>query len=44
MQVTAIGAVLGKHYDKETYVVYYASKMLKDAQINYMTMQKSSLQ
>ena len=33
----AIGAVLGQREDAKTYVVYYASKTLNDAQRNYTT-------
>ena len=36
----AVGAVLGKRIDKKTHVIYYASKMLNDAQRNYTTTEK----
>jgi hypothetical protein len=39
----AVGAVLGQRVDKLSYVIYYASKTLNDAQLNYSTMEKELL-
>ncbi|RVW80074.1 Retrovirus-related Pol polyprotein from transposon 17.6 [Vitis vinifera] len=39
----AIGAVLGQREDGKTYVIYYASKSLNDAQRNYTTTEKKLL-
>ncbi|CAH9079820.1 unnamed protein product [Cuscuta epithymum] len=39
----AIGAVLGQRIDKLPYVIYYASRTLDDAQINYSTTEKELL-
>ena len=39
----AIGAVLGQRKEGKTYVIYYASKLLDDAQINYTTTEKEFL-
>ena len=39
----AVGAVLGQRIDKKTHVIYYASKMLNDAQRNYATTEKELL-
>jgi len=36
----AIGVVLGQHIDKLPNVIYYASKTLNDAQLNYSTTEK----
>ena len=36
----AIGAVLGQHVDKKLNFIYYASKTLDGAQINYATTEK----
>lgn len=36
----AVGAVLGQHKGKVLHVIYYASKTLTDAQINYATTEK----
>jgi hypothetical protein len=36
----AIGAVLGRRFDKLPLVIYYASKTLNDAQLNYSTTEK----
>jgi len=33
----AVGAVLGKRKNKKPYVIYYASKTLNNAQMNYTT-------
>jgi hypothetical protein len=33
----AVGAVLGQRIDKLPYVIYYASRTLNDAQLNYST-------
>jgi hypothetical protein len=39
----AIGAVLGRRFDKLPLVIYYASKTLNDAQLNYSTTEKELL-
>ena len=39
----AIGVVLGQSEDKKPYVIYYASRMLNDAQLNYSTTEKELL-
>jgi hypothetical protein len=39
----AIGAVLGLRIDKLPHVIYYASKTLNDAQLNYSTTKKELL-
>ena len=39
----AIGAVLGQKINKEPHVIYYASKTLFDAQLNYTTTAKELL-
>ncbi|KAD7477782.1 hypothetical protein E3N88_00918 [Mikania micrantha] len=36
----AVGAVLGQRVDKKPVVIYYASKTLSDAQLNYTTTEK----
>ena len=36
----AIGAVLGQQKGKVFHVIYYASKVLNDAQLNYATTEK----
>ena len=38
-----VGAVLGQMVDKKSYVIYYASKTLNDAQLNYTTIEKELL-
>jgi hypothetical protein len=38
----AVGAVLGQRVDKKLNVIYYASKTLDGAQINYATTKKNS--
>jgi hypothetical protein len=40
----AVGAVLGQRKDKKPYVIYYASKTLNSAQMNYTTIKKNYLQ
>ena len=39
----AIGAVLGQRADKLPHVIYYASRTLNDAQLNYSTIEKELL-
>ena len=39
----AVGAVLGQRVDKMPHVIYYASKTLNDAQLNYSTTEKELL-
>ncbi|XP_027182044.1 uncharacterized protein LOC113780442 [Coffea eugenioides] len=39
----AVGAVLGQKHDKRLHIIYYASKMLNEIQINYATMDKELL-
>jgi hypothetical protein len=39
----AVGAVLGQRHDKALHVIYYASRTLDDAQINYTTTEKELL-
>ena len=39
----AIGAVFGQRKDKKPYVIYYASRTLNSAQINYSTTEKELL-
>jgi hypothetical protein len=38
-----VGAVLGQRKDKKPYVIYYASKTLNSAQMNYITIEKELL-
>lgn len=40
---TAVGAVLGQRKDKVFHTIYYASKTLNDAQLNYATTEKELL-
>ncbi|KAK0596062.1 hypothetical protein LWI29_012502 [Acer saccharum] len=39
----AIGAVLGQRVDKVPHVIYYASRTLNEAQLNYSTTEKELL-
>ncbi|CAN6544178.1 unnamed protein product [Malus baccata var. baccata] len=39
----ALGAVLGQRNDKRPHVIYYASRTLNDAQLNYSTTEKELL-
>ena len=39
----AVGAVLGQRRDKKPYAIYYASKVLDEAQMNYSTTEKELL-
>jgi hypothetical protein len=39
----AVGAVLGQRVEKLPHVIYYASKTLNDAQLNYLTTEKELL-
>jgi hypothetical protein len=39
----AVGAVLGQRKDKALHVIYYASKTMDDAQVNYTTTEKELL-
>ena len=39
----AVGAILGQRVDKMPHVIYYASKTLNDAQLNYSTTEKELL-
>ena len=39
----AISVVLGQRIDNRQHVIYYASRTLNDAQLNYMTIEKEFL-
>ena len=39
----AIGAVLGQRKDRVFHSIYYVSKVLNDAQLNYATTEKEML-
>ena len=39
----AVGAVLGQRKDKKLHVIYYASRTLDEAQMNYVTTEKELL-
>ena len=39
----AIGAVLGQRIDNKQHVIYYSSRTLNDAQMNYTTTEKKFL-
>jgi len=39
----AIGAVLGQHIDNKQHMIYYSSRTLNDAQVNYTTTEKEFL-
>ena len=39
----AIGAVLGQRIDTRQHVIYYANRMLNEAQLNYTTTEKEFL-
>ena len=39
----ALEAVLGQRIDKLPHIIYYASRTLNDAQLNYTTTEKESL-
>ena len=38
-----IGAILDQQFDKQPHMIYYASMILNDAQLNYTTMEKELL-
>jgi len=38
-----VGAVLGQRKDNKSYAIYYASRTLDDAQVNYATTEKEFL-
>ncbi|XP_071902644.1 uncharacterized protein [Coffea arabica] len=38
-----VGAILGQKHDKRLHVIYYASKMLNETQVNYATIEKELL-
>jgi len=39
----AVGAMLGQRQDKVFHAIYYANKVLNDAQMNYATTEKEML-
>ena len=39
----AVGAVLGQRKGKKIHAIYYAGKVLNDAQVNYATIEKEML-
>nr|XP_027088737.1 uncharacterized protein LOC113710089 [Coffea arabica] len=39
----SVGAVLGQKHDKRLHVIYYASKILNESQVNYATTEKELL-
>ena len=39
----ALGAVLGQRINKVPHAIYYASRTLNDAQLNYSTIEKKLL-
>jgi len=39
----ALGAILGQHIDNKQHVIYYSSRTLNDAQLNYTTIKKEYL-
>ena len=39
----AVGAVLGQKYDSVFYAIYYASRTLNEAHLNYATIEKELL-
>src|ERR1700722_10836000 len=39
----AVGAVLAQHFDNKPHVIYYSSRTLNDAQLNYSTTEKEFL-
>ena len=39
----AVGAILGQRIDKVPHVIYYTSRTLNDAQLNYSTTEKELL-
>jgi len=38
-----IGAVLAQHIDNKPHIIYYSSRTLNDAQLNYSTTEKEFL-
>ena len=39
----AVGTILGQRQDKTFHAIYYASKVLNEAQMNYATTEKEML-